>query len=147
MPQFDPTSFISQIFWLAICFGALYIAMSRVFLPRIRDILQTRNHGIEKNNSIAFKLQEQIDEISSTAKNLKETSASQYKTTIDQFIKQAGIEKEKDLHNLREKIIKISEESKKEIINFKEGLEVDRKQAIETLANEISGKFFTNKIN
>ncbi|MFT6106608.1 MAG: F-type H+-transporting ATPase subunit b [Rickettsiales bacterium] len=147
MPQFDPSSFASQIFWLAICFGALYVAMSRVFLPRIRDIFQTRNIGIEKNNSISFKLQEEIDKIVLTSKSLKDTSASQYKATIEQFIKQAGIEKEKNLHNLKREIVKISEESKKEISDFKEGLENDQKQAIDDLANEIGSKFFTNKIN
>ncbi|MCP5432119.1 MAG: F0F1 ATP synthase subunit B' [Alphaproteobacteria bacterium] len=41
-PPFDPTYFPSQIFWLVIAFGALYVMMSRVALPRIAGVLEER---------------------------------------------------------------------------------------------------------
>jgi F-type H+-transporting ATPase subunit b len=45
-PPFDSTNFASQLVWLALTFGALYLLMSRVALPRIGSILETRRHRI-----------------------------------------------------------------------------------------------------
>ena len=39
MPQLDPSSFGSQLFWLAICFVMLYAVMAVVVLPRITKTL------------------------------------------------------------------------------------------------------------
>ncbi len=46
MPQFDPSTFTPQLFWLAVTFAALFFAMSRHALPRISDILETRRQRI-----------------------------------------------------------------------------------------------------
>lgn len=46
-PPFDPATFPSQLLWLAISFGALYLLMSRVALPRISGILDNRKALID----------------------------------------------------------------------------------------------------
>ena len=46
-PPFDMSTFAGQVFWLAITFGALYWIMSRVALPRVEKILDTRRQRIE----------------------------------------------------------------------------------------------------
>jgi F-type H+-transporting ATPase subunit b len=45
-PPFDSTNFPSQLIWLAITFGALYLLMSRIALPRIGAILEHRRRHI-----------------------------------------------------------------------------------------------------
>ena len=49
MPQFDSSTFASQIFWLAVTFIALYFAMARVVVPRIAEVLEARRRRIETN--------------------------------------------------------------------------------------------------
>ena len=49
MPQFDPSTFASQVFWLAVTFVALYFAMRHVVVPRIAEVLETRRRRIETN--------------------------------------------------------------------------------------------------
>jgi FAD/FMN-containing dehydrogenase len=44
-PPFDPSTFGSQLLWLAIIFGALYVLMSRIGLPRVEGILATPTSG------------------------------------------------------------------------------------------------------
>jgi len=46
MPQFDPTSFPSQLIWLAITFIALYLVMAYGGLPRLGGIIEQRRARI-----------------------------------------------------------------------------------------------------
>lgn len=45
-PPFQKDTFASQLFWLALCFVALYVLMSKVALPRVGSILQARRDKI-----------------------------------------------------------------------------------------------------
>ena len=47
MPQLDPSTFGSQLFWLAICFGTLFFVMAFVVLPRIGRTIQARTDQLE----------------------------------------------------------------------------------------------------
>lgn len=55
MPQLDPSSFASQIFWLAATFILLYFLMSGNIVPRIREVLEKRRTQIGHDLDIAEK--------------------------------------------------------------------------------------------
>ncbi|MFT6332378.1 MAG: F-type H+-transporting ATPase subunit b [Lentimonas sp.] len=144
MPQFeDISSFSSQIFWLLVCFGVLYFAVSTIYLPRIKEILDRRNKNIQKNNSSANEIKDQIEKVDISTKNLRETSAKQYKISIDQSLNQGKLAREEGLRKLKEKINKTIEESKKEIASFQKTTEDQSQETIEELASKIERKFFT----
>ena len=46
-PPFEKQTFASQIFWLVICFVAIYLLISRIAVPRIGGILDDRAKRIE----------------------------------------------------------------------------------------------------
>ncbi|WP_439572223.1 F0F1 ATP synthase subunit B [Phreatobacter sp.] len=48
-PPFQTETFASQIFWLAITFGALYWLLSKVVLPQIGGILEERSQRIARD--------------------------------------------------------------------------------------------------
>ena len=43
MPQLNPEFWVAQIFWLVLIFSTLYIAISKIFLPKIINVLKTEN--------------------------------------------------------------------------------------------------------
>jgi len=49
MPQFDVSSFISQLFWLATVFAFLYFLVSKFIAPKAESILTARNRCLEDN--------------------------------------------------------------------------------------------------
>ena len=63
MPQFDPTTFSTQIFWLILTFLALYLVLSKVVLPRISNVLEQRQEKIEDDLNRAEKLKAEAEEV------------------------------------------------------------------------------------
>ena len=55
MPQLDPEFWFSQIFWLVITFGILYLVLSKIILPKISDNLETRKSQVLDNLELAEK--------------------------------------------------------------------------------------------
>ncbi len=53
MPQLDPEFWFSQIFWLVITFGILYLVLSKIILPKISDNLETRKSQVLENLELA----------------------------------------------------------------------------------------------
>ena len=47
MPQLDTTWFLSQMFWLVVCFSFMLLIMSKLILPLIRDIMEKRQNRID----------------------------------------------------------------------------------------------------
>ena len=56
MPQLDPASFPSQLFWLAVCFGTMLLVLSVFVLPRITRTLTARQGQIDGDLEAAEKL-------------------------------------------------------------------------------------------
>ena len=61
-PPFNPSTFASQLVWLAIAFVVLYVLMSRLALPRIGKILEDREGTIKGDLTEAERLKVQSDE-------------------------------------------------------------------------------------
>ncbi|MEM9278084.1 MAG: F0F1 ATP synthase subunit B [Pseudomonadota bacterium] len=60
-PPFDPTYFGSQLLWLLITFGAFYMIMSRVVVPRLAAILEVRRDRISRDLDETQRLKAEAD--------------------------------------------------------------------------------------
>jgi F-type H+-transporting ATPase subunit b len=61
-PPFARETFPSQLFWLAICFGALYLMTSRLVRPRVGGIIETRKDRIARDLAEASRLKDESDQ-------------------------------------------------------------------------------------
>ena len=118
MPQLNPEFWVSQIFWLTLTFGILYIVLSKLILPKISANLELRKSQIQENIEAAEKQRE-----SSDAK-LKE---------YDNIILKSKLEAKNIFRDAREKIIK-DINSKKETLDKQIDEEIKKaEQEIEAL--------------
>jgi len=129
MPQLNPEFWVSQIFWLILTFGIMYVVLSKLILPKISNNLESRKSQILENIEAAEK-QRKDSEI-----KIKE---------YDEVILKSKIEASSIFNQAREKAIKdIS--SKKEILDKQIDEEIDgAEKEIQTLRNSAPEKI--NKI-
>jgi F-type H+-transporting ATPase subunit b len=60
-PPFDSSTYASQLLWLALTFGFFYWFLKKVILPRLGDILSTRESRISKDLAEAEKMKAEAD--------------------------------------------------------------------------------------
>lgn len=62
MPQFDPSTFSAQVFWLVITFVALYWVVAKLAIPRIGEVLEQRARVIQEDLDRALALKAETDQ-------------------------------------------------------------------------------------
>tara|TARA_B100000029_G_C17361151_1_gene882584 strand:+ start:236 stop:826 length:591 start_codon:yes stop_codon:yes gene_type:complete len=161
MPQLNPEFWVSQIFWLIITFGILYIVLSKIILPKISVNLEQRKSQISDNIEAADKQREvsetklkEYDEIilksKSEAKNIfnqaREKALKDINTKkeildkqINEEIKKAEDEIRKLKQGAPEKITKIAIETSSELIKKLIGAEVNN-SSISAIVDDLSKK-------
>ena len=138
MPQLDPTYWASQAFWLIIIFSSIYILVSKIFIPKIKNNIDNRENKIRKDLEEASRLKEEAD------KKLK---------LYNEAIKEAKIEAKKIISESRQKINddiqlkknQIEKEIEKEILGAEEEIENFKKNSL-TKINSISEDIVSNLI-
>jgi F-type H+-transporting ATPase subunit b len=136
MPQLDPTYWASQAFWLILIFTALYLTLSNLFIPKIKNSIDNREN----------KIKDDLDE-AQELKNLAEQKLKEYELSIENAKKEVQkiIIESKNKLNLEiqnkkkefEKEIEIEIDSaEKEIENLKK----ESLKSISTISEEVASR-------
>ena len=169
MPQLNPEFWISQIFWLTLTFGTLYVILSKLILPKISDNLESRKSQILENIEAAEKQRQNSEEklkeyeeiVSKSkmeAKNifnqarekaLKDISAK--KDVLDKQIDDEIGKAEQEIKELQksapDKINKIAIETSSELIQKLIGAEVNNSSIsaiVDDLSRRSGDKYYGN---
>ena len=169
MPQLNPEFWISQIFWLTLTFGILYVVLSKLILPKISANLELRKSQIQENIEAAEKQRvnsesklKEYDEIISKnkleAKNIfKNTREKALKNItykretldkqIDEEIKKAEEEISVLKKNAPEKINKVAIETSSELLKKLIGVDVNNSSIsaiVDDLSKRNENKYYDN---
>ena len=161
MPQLNPEFWISQIFWLILTFGIMFVVLSKLILPKISKNLETRKSQILENIETAEKQREQsenkikeyeklIFESKIEAKNYFSEirqkvlgDIAKKKQVLDNQIEKELKDVEKEINELKgkapEKINKIAMETSADLIKHLIGTEVNN-SSISAIVEDISIK-------
>ena len=133
MPQLDPTYWASQAFWLILVFTTLYIAISKFYLPKIKDNLDNRENKIKEDLEDANKFKElseaKLKEYEIILENAKKEVSKihfESKNILDKDIqsKKNKLEKEieKEISKAHKEILELKKNSISSIQNISENI-------------------------
>jgi len=147
MPQLNPEFWVSQIFWLTLTFGILYITLSKLILPKISNNLESRKSKILENIEAAEKQREDSETKLKEYEEIISKSKLEAKTIFNQAREKAL----KDINAKREVLNKqIDEEisnAEQEIKSLRDGApDKINKIAIET-SSELIQKLIGTEVN
>ena len=108
MPQLDPEFWFTQIFWLIITFGILFLVLSKLILPKISDNLETRKSQVLDNLELAEKQRNDSEAKLKEFENIILKSKTEAKNLFNESRK-------KLLEDINKKREKLEEELDKEI--------------------------------
>ena len=63
MPQLEVSTFVPQLFWLAVTFGLLLLLMVKVGLPRVGGLLEARRHRVDEDLARAAQLKSEAEAV------------------------------------------------------------------------------------
>ena len=147
MPQLNPDYWVSQIFWVILIFGILYVILWRIILPKINVNLENRKSQILTDLNDAQKFEDQSKEKLSEYNQILNQAKQEAKKILDGTRKKINrdIESKKNQFNLE--IKKEIEKAEKEIKIIKlSSIEDINKIAIET-SSEIIRKIIGTEVN
>ena len=161
MPQLNPEFWVSQIVWLVLTFGILYIVLSKLILPKISDNLESRKSQILENIETAETQREESEKklkefekiiLDSKIEAKNHFNEATQKTLEDINNKRSALEKdidkeinaaEEEINNLKinsnEKIKNIAVETSAELIKHLIGEEANN-SSISAIVDEQSKK-------
>tara|TARA_B100001248_G_C27387372_1_gene460398 strand:- start:1964 stop:2542 length:579 start_codon:yes stop_codon:yes gene_type:complete len=134
MPQFNADTFPSQIFWLVLSFVLLYLLVSFLILPRVRDNLRLRKNKISNDLERAELIKLQIEKL------VKEydLKISKAKDRANETLKSAFEKSDQDMSlqidNIKKKIVKKLSEAEMEALEYKKKISSETNETAAEIA-------------
>lgn len=144
MPQFDFSTYSSQIFWFILCFVVFYYFVSTKILPRIAKILEERKDNIQANLNKSEALNKDLTKINDEARGLKDGALSEYKSNIEKVKQDLKSEREKAIVDLKHNIEEINKNSKEQIAKFLDSSKDDFDKSVRVIVDVIVKKITKN---
>lgn len=143
-PPFDPANFPPLLIWLALTFGALYLAMAKIALPRVQTILQARAHKISADIADANKFRSRSEEAAAAHEKLINDARSQALTLAQETHAKLLAETESKRAALESQLSAKLAESEAQIVQMKaramSNVQTIASEAAAAIVQRITGK-------
>lgn len=141
MPQFDTSTYVSQIFWLALCFATLLIAMRWFLIPRLEKSMNLRSRQINEDHDYAIEYQSESTRIAKDGDEQIKKARHEASDFIRKQVEEMNAEKVMILHDfeatLQQKIMEAKQEILKQSYDFQDELPKIVEETVLELRNKL----------
>ncbi|MSO64451.1 MAG: F0F1 ATP synthase subunit B' [Alphaproteobacteria bacterium] len=162
MPQLDISTFLPQIFWLAVTFIVLYVVLSRRVLPKIGDVIEARAkriandleaaEALKRESELAIKTYEaalakaraNAQVVIAEAKAAMATDAAKRLAELDDRLDREATAAEQRIESARDRakteVRLVAQEAAISITRRLVGIDVSADRATQAVATELKGQ-------
>ena len=119
MPQLDPEYWFSQAFWLIIIFLSIYLLIARIFIPKIKSVIDMRESKIRKDLEEAKIFNEEAEKKLKSYKEFIETGKMNAKKILSDSSQKLNQDMQEKKNKIQKEIEQETRNAEKEIQKFK----------------------------
>ena len=140
MPQLEVSTFVPQLFWLAITFVVLYLLMARIGLPRVGGAIDARRRRVDDDLARAAQLKAEAEAVlaayQETLAKARADAQAAVKETTDRMAAEAA-ERQRELG---ESLARQTAEAERQITAAKQRALSEMPQIVAEVARSVAEK-------
>jgi F-type H+-transporting ATPase subunit b len=140
MPQLNPEFFISQLFWLVIIFAMIYGIVAKYFLPRVGNVVESRNSSIEGDVALSEEMLKKRAVNEHEATKVIETAKHKAFAIIDEATKKAENKLKISVDDIEKRISKNTAKEEEKLSRFR----FQMQNSIEGIALEVQSEIMNS---
>lgn len=120
MPQLEVSTFVPQLFWLAVTFVLLYFLMAKLGLPRIGSLIEARRKRIDDDLAQAAQLKSEAEAAMAAYQQMLATARAQAQATVKETTDRLATEAAERQRHAGEILAQQTAAAEREIVAAKE---------------------------
>ena len=141
-PPFDTETFASQLLWLTLTFGLLYVVMKRAILPRLAEMLSERSDHIKYDLARAENLKRETEKVIADYQRALSDARAKAATLVNMQRERLAAEVEKERATLEAQIAAMLAKAESDIAKSKS----KALAGVDGIATELAGIIITRLI-
>jgi len=138
-PQLNPKTYASQAFWLLVAFALLYALMSKIALPRVASVIDTRQQTQNSNLS-------QAEQLNAEAAKMKEAFEASLAKAHDSAQEVLSAAEDSISEKTTAENAKFAEHARNRILSAEQNIAKAKEDALSSLA-DISAEIAAEMVN
>ena len=142
LPQFDVTTFPSQLFWLAVMFVIMYFVFSRRSLPAISSVIENRREHVQNDLETADRLRNEAETVQQAYETGLDTARAESTRLVTAAIEDMKRDAETANQRLRDKGDTESAALEQRLVAATDAARADMETIAAEIAHEAAEKIF-----
>ena len=147
MPQFNAASFPSQLFWLVVTFVLLYVCITFLILPRIRDNIRLRKNkianDIERTELLKEQIEKTVQDYDAKIQHARNQASENLKNALEKSNQDFLIQ----LENVKKRLLQKISKAENDMKDYKRNLESDINKVSINISSIILEKVIDQGLN
>jgi F-type H+-transporting ATPase subunit b len=120
MPQLEISTFVPQLFWLAVTFGLLFLLMAKIGLPRVGGLIEARRRRVDEDLGRAAQLKSEAEAILAAYQQTLAKARAEAQTAVRETTERMAAEAAERQRQLSDSLARKTAEAERQIAAAKQ---------------------------
>jgi F-type H+-transporting ATPase subunit b len=120
MPQLEVSTFVPQLFWLAVTFALLFLLMAKLGLPRVGRLIEARRNRVDEDLARAAELKSEAEAVLAAYQQTLAKARAEAQTAVRETTERMAAEAAERQRQLSDSLARQTAEAERQIAAAKQ---------------------------